>query len=683
MIGARGSTAGPLVLIAVLVAVAVPSTGAQDRPDAPTLVRRALEARLAEDWFSAIELYLAALQVNPAYSDAVQGLAEAYYALEEYGQALSRVTEARRLRGDDPTLLSMEAFVKIGLGDAAGASELFRAVLSRLPNDLEARFGLALLDLRSGRPTDARARLAESLRISPRNARALLSLALISADSGRDRDAETYIENALRYHSQDARTHYVAARLASRSGRIPEAVERARTALEIRPAYADARRLLASLLLESGDPVSAADLMEKTVARDRNDALAWYTLGIARSRMGQTEFGVYAFEAALALRPDDEISRRALEDLVIDATAVEDARRSRIAAERFDRGRQFESNREYERALSEYRRGLKVDPYSKPGRERYAELLRLRGKPSSYLSELEFLKSLEKADKGILDAAENYASALTGAVGRSWGLDQSLLAKRPYKLALYSLPSQGPSYHPGVGLVLARALRDEMARSARFEVPPAAEKVATFADAFRSARESGADWFALARAEETERDVRLSLEVFVARTGSPAGSFSSLRSGNERVSRAVSYLAGLLESAPPLSGTLLRRNGDRALVDLGRNDGLAVGDILRVVRKGSLAPSPEGIGISYPETDITAEIEITRTDEEVSEGTLRRVGYLDRSNLGDAVVRKPPAPEKGPTGTPAAKPGAAAQTPSLPVTEPVWPGLFEEIRRLR
>ncbi len=682
----RAFSAAPLLLAALALSSSVPLLSAQAGMDAPALVRRAAEARLAEDWFEAVELYLAALQVNPAYTDAIQGLAESYYALEEYGQALTRVTEARRFKGDDPALLSMEAFIRIGLGETGKASELFRAVLARLPNDLEARFGLALLDLRSGRSTDARARLSESLRISPRNARALLSLALISADADRSRDAQTYIESALRYHSQDPRTQYVAARLAARSGRAREAMDRARSALELRPSYGEARRLLASLLLDSGDPGTAAQLMEAAVARDRNDELAWYTLGLSRARLGQTDPGIYAFEAALSLRPDDDVARRALEDLVIDATPVEDPRRSRVAAERFARGRQYESNREYERALAEYRRGLKVDPYSKPGRERYAELLRLRGKPSSYLAELEFLKSLDKADPAILDAAENYASALSGAVGRSWSLDQLLLAKRPYRIAFFSLPGQGPAYHPGVGAVLARALRDETARSSRFEVSSEAGTAGSFADAFRSARDSGADWFGLVRTEETERDVRISLEVYVARTGSPAASFSSLRSGNERVTRAVSHLAGLLESAPPLRGSLLRRNGDTVLVDLGRNDGVAAGDRLLVVRRGGIAPSPEGIGIAYREVDVTGEIEITRTDEEVSEGILRRSGYLDRSNLGDSVVRKPDPPEPKPGAAPSAgAPASGAPAPKLeiPAGEPVWPGLFEEIRRLR
>jgi tetratricopeptide (TPR) repeat protein len=678
------------VVCLVLLGVAQVQAQSSVSGDAPSLVRRAAEARMAEDWYSAVELYLAALQINPSYADAVTGLAESYYSLEEYQEALVQVTAARRLKGDDPALLSMEAYIQIGLGDAAKAAELFRAVLAKLPNDLEARFGLALLDLRSGRPTDARARLTETLRISPRNARALLSLALISEDSGNIADAQTYLESALRYHDQDARTHYVAARLESQTGRIPEAIASAQTALDLKPSYDDARRLLASLLLDSGDPAEAAQLMEEAVAKDRKDALAWYTLALALARQKKTDNSIYAFETALSLRPDDEIARRALEDLVIDDLSAEDARRSRIASERFSRGRQFETNREYERALSEYRRGLKVDPYSKVGRERYAEILRLRGKSSSYLAELEFLKSLDKVDTSIQDAIDNYSSALEGSVGRSWNIDQLLLSKRPYKIVLFSLSSTGATYHPGAGNVMARALRDELARSDRFEVSSAVRHVASFSEAFRESRESGADWFALVRAQETERDVRLVVDVYVARTGSPAASFSALRSGNERVTRAVSHLEELLASAPPIMGSLIRRNGDRVLVDLGRNDGVAVGDVLQVVRKGTVAPTPAGIGIAYLPADVTAEIDITRTDEDVAEGTIRRVGYLDRSNLEDSVVRKPAEPAADPktagtkgagTKGTAAKKTASAST--LSPAEPAWMGLFEEVRKLK
>jgi len=142
----RGRSIGFIPVLSAACFLLVGAVHAQPRQDPPALVRRAAEARLSEDWYGAIELYLAALEINPTYSDAVTGLAEAYYSLEEYEQALVRVTEARRLQGDAPGLLVMEAFIRIGLGDASTAAELFRSVLSKYPNDLETRFGLALLE---------------------------------------------------------------------------------------------------------------------------------------------------------------------------------------------------------------------------------------------------------------------------------------------------------------------------------------------------------------------------------------------------------------------------------------------------------------------------------------------------------------------------------------------------------
>jgi hypothetical protein len=60
--------------------------------------------------------------------------------------------------------------------------------------------------------------------------------------------------------------------------------------------------------------------------------------------------------------------------------------------------------------LAEYRRGLSIDPYSVPGRRRYAELLRLSGLAAAYHAELAFLKDLGKADRAIDDALEIYGS---------------------------------------------------------------------------------------------------------------------------------------------------------------------------------------------------------------------------------------------------------------------------------
>ncbi|MEI6875859.1 MAG: tetratricopeptide repeat protein, partial [Spirochaetota bacterium] len=231
---------------ALVIAVAACVCAAAQVPamDARSLVAEAEKLRFSEDWYPAIDDYLAALAKNPSFGEAYSGLAECYYQLGEYDQALSYVSKAAPLRRGDTGLANLEGFVRVGLGDLAGARKAFSAVAAALPNDLDARFGLALLDLSAGKKSEARARLEESHRLSTQNARVLLSLALIASDQGRLADAQALTEKALRFHGSEPRTQYVAANLAAAAGDFQDAAFHARNALDLKPGYPEARLLL-------------------------------------------------------------------------------------------------------------------------------------------------------------------------------------------------------------------------------------------------------------------------------------------------------------------------------------------------------------------------------------------------------------------------------------------------------
>ena len=177
------------------------------------LVAQAEEKRFAEDWYGAVEDYLAAVSKNPSYAEALEGLAECYYEVGEYDEALTYAKKTAPYKRGDASIQNLEGFIRIGLSDLAGARKLFAGVAATRPNDLDARFGLALLDLAAGKKTDARSKLEESLRVSPQNARALLSLALIADDQGREPEAQALIERALRYHGHLSLRVYPLARL--------------------------------------------------------------------------------------------------------------------------------------------------------------------------------------------------------------------------------------------------------------------------------------------------------------------------------------------------------------------------------------------------------------------------------------------------------------------------------------
>jgi tetratricopeptide (TPR) repeat protein len=283
------------LLLASLVALNLPpelsgqSGGPSPEPaTALGYYSRGEERRFAEDSYGAIDDYMAALRLNANYGEAFVGLAECYYDLEEYDQALSYATRAATYRRDDNSLTDLEAFIRLGLGDTTAARTRFNSVLAVLPNDLDARFGLALLDLAAGKKTEAKGRLEESLRIAPQNARALVSLALIALDQARPADAALLVKKALEAHPGDARVQFVAARVADARGDRETAIFHARNAVSLQPGRAEARRLLGSLLYEARDYEGVSSIMRESTARDRKDQGAWFTLGLAQIALGKT-----------------------------------------------------------------------------------------------------------------------------------------------------------------------------------------------------------------------------------------------------------------------------------------------------------------------------------------------------------------------------------------------------------
>lgn len=661
-----------MLFTAVAAVLGAAPLGAQEGGDARSLYTEAERLRFAGEWYPAIETYLAAAAKNPSYGEVYVGLASCYYEIGEYDQALSYVKKAALFRKGDAALANLEGFIKVGLGDLSGARAAFDSVIAVLPNDLDARFGLSILDLAAGKKTEAKLRLEDSLRLSPQNARALLSLALIASDQGRTEESRALIERALRYHGSEPKTQYIAAELAASDGDLDRAAFHARKALDLKPGYSEAGRLLGSLSYRSGNYDQAIALMREAVARDRKDGLAWYTLGMAQRAAGKAADAVYSLKTAVSLRPDDEIARLALESAVVESTKAEDVSRASYADWHIARGRLFEERSFYDDAVFEYRRALHIYPYSKEARLLYAGILKARGYYGGYLSALKFLQDNGKADQAILDAIEIYDSMLSDSVGRSWGLDEEALPKRHYKIVFMYQSRPADESHPDGEALVVAYLKDILASSGSVSVLPLADRAVSFIDAFQRSRDAGADYFALVSFRQTDRDIEISLDLRVARTGSRAVSFKAFRSGNDRLRYGASRIAVLLLSSLPPRGELVARSQDRVLFDLGRRDGISKDGRFVVVRRGALQVNPEGLGLSYAPSSVLGEVTAARLGDEVGEGTLKRSGFFDAVNVGDEIV---PAPSSN--GTDGEKPELSVE----PARE--WPGLFSAVRALR
>ena len=109
------------------------------------------------------------------------------------------------------------------------------------------------------------------------------------------------------------------------------------------------------------------------------------------------------------------------------------------------------------------------------------------------------------------------------------------------------------------------------------------------------------------------------------------------------------------------------------------------------MKKGAVEPKSEGLGVTYPQPSVLANVTITEVGEEASAGTLKSALFFDTVNIGDQVFLAPAdAPAQGAgtakgnatTGIPTAS-GAAGGSVAASEPQKEWPGLFTAIRELR
>jgi tetratricopeptide (TPR) repeat protein len=633
-----------LMLLGFLLLTELPAQGPPGK--AADFYTQGRSYMLQENWYAAAESLFECVRLNSAHAEGTAALAECYYELGEFDQALIWARKARALSRGSSSLANLEASALVALGRLDQAKALIDETLRREPYNLEALFVGAELELAQGRFSDAVVRYREAERRFPDDRRLLLSLALTLCSLGDAEAARPYIERALLQGSEDYRVYYYAAYVEAKAGRLAEAVGYAEQALSFRPGYRSARALLANLRYRSGRFEEAAELADQAIAEDRGDINAWHLKGMSCLGLGRIADAMNILSEAAGIDPSDEFIRYALEDLLINNTRVEDARRSRWSVWHFDRARTYRSQNLAGQALFEYRRGLRLNPYA-PDRREYADILRLQGYPARYLEELRFLRSNGIGEGAVEDAIEAYDALLADALYRRWDVDPVEAARRHWKVAVFSLASGEAFHHADAGTVASAFVRDLLVHDRNIAAADLDLKQDSFSSAFRSAREAGADYFLVITVSENARDLSLKGELFVGRTGSPAASFRAYRTGDDRLRNAARALSEQLSGALPFRASLIRRRSSQGLIDKGRADGVNAEKEYDVVKKGQAFVLNDRIGLAYSPEDVVGKLRIERADEEVSMGILARQGFFDRIGLGDEIIlqeEQPPSP---------------------------------------
>jgi tetratricopeptide (TPR) repeat protein len=625
-----------------LLPLAAQSAGGTDGSAGPSVLSRYEQGRQAmiqEDWYGAAEAFLEALRLNPAHVDSLSALAECYYQLGEYDQALSWIRKARSLARGDTSSANLEALILIASGQLDSAASVIKDILSREPYNRDALFAAAELDIARGKSGTAAQKYREVVRRYPDDRKALLALALVLGSLGDAEGARSYAARALAQHPDDPKIYYYSAYLDASAGRLDSAAKNLEAALALRPSFPSATALLAVVRYRSGKFEDAARLADQVIAANRNDTSAWYLKGLALGRLGRSADARSILSIGLSIDPQDEFCRAALENLLITTTPVESKERIPLATWHFDRARDYRDRNLSDQALFEYRRGLRVYPYAKDRRE-YAELLRLQGYPEGQLDQLRFLQQNGAADQAVNDAVEAYDSLLLDALYRVWQVNPAYLNVRHWTVAVFSVSSQSTNKHVDAAVVTAQYLRDLLAHNGNISALDLNVSQPSFSAAFRTAREAGADYFLILSTSESDLDLSLKGSLYVGRTGSSAASFSAYRTGADRLRNATLNLIDQFAASLPFRSVLLQRKAGLALMDKGKADGVKEKDVYDIVKRGSVTVKNEGIGLVYTPDDVVGTLTVDQVDEQVAAGSLTRNGFFDRITAGDEIIKK-------------------------------------------
>jgi len=596
------------------------------------------ELQYHENWYGAVELYQQALKENPSYNAVYQGLAECFYALGEYDQAIVYAEKARRYSPQDVDIENLYAFILIGIGRIADAQKIFSGVLNRYPNNLDARFGMAEIEVTGGRLTNASELYTAALRRQSENRKALLSLALLSYETGNTAAAQSYITRALQYHGDNAQVHYFAGYLAALAGNLDEAEKRIRAALTVNEDYDRARALLCSILYSSNRYREAMSVADLRITGDRKRADAWYLKALCLVKLKENKQAFEAAQIGLSVDTENELMRTLLEDIAVQTFEFEDENRKKLATVHRVKGDSFLNRNMTDQALYEYRRALKVYPYDTDSRQAYATILMRQGFYERSIQQLEFIQSIEKSTARINDTVEAYSKMLDHSVRKRWNIDPLYLNKAHLSVALFYQVNAANVFHPEAEKLTASLMNDILSYNRRFAISAHLDAPSSYMEAFRKARTAGNDYFGIVGLRENERDIQITLDLYVGRTGSKAETLTVYRSGNDRFGNAIRRTTDMFNRAMPVVGSIAGRSQAEAVIDIGSGDCDFTDYTVEIVKNGTVTIANEGIGLLYNEKDVLGTFTIGRISEDLTEGTLTRKGYYDRMAKGDMAV---------------------------------------------
>lgn len=605
---------------------------------------KGLENQQNENFYLASQNYLEVVEMNPAFSDAWLKLAECSYKLGEFDLALRYLESAELYEKENWVIQNLKGMIFLSMGKIDEGKAIFNEILKKYPNNIDAHFGLAEIELYEGRFSGAELQYNEALKRQNTNRKALLSLALICAERGRYEQAEVFMRQVLESYSGDSEVHYLAAIINIMKKDYVTAEKHTRIAVEINGDYEKAYNLLSNILYQQGRFGEVIDVCDFLIGRNRNNSNAWYIKGIALSKIGQNKEAINVWSTGLSINPQDEVMRFLMEMEIRENLSLEDSRRNIWAKYHIENAKLYETRYDALGSVYEYQRALMLDPMNYSARIAYANLLEINGMHELYLEQLKFIKENSSASlsakqsQDLTDKIEAFDSLLEKTLAKDWKIDAFYLDKIRWNIAVFYEDNTSSFIHADANRVVAKAAADIFSGVAITSVKTQVTPVSGYGEAFANARSGNYDYFILLSLSEGQNDLTLASTIYSGRTGLEVDKNSFYATGNNRFSTVLRRFRTSVLEELPVRGKILARNGKTVLVDLGKSEKIQNDAVFKIVKKGSIRTADFGTGLYCKDSDVLGTLKITRTGEEVSEAIIEEHGFYDKINIDDEVV---------------------------------------------
>jgi tetratricopeptide (TPR) repeat protein len=696
----KGNALLALLVMSLLLLVTVHQASAQS--DVIRYYRQGQQLEGQGRYTEATFSYQDALQGNPYYIEAKIGLARCHFEMGNL--TLSRET-VRSALAQDPK--NVDALILLGRIETSMKhfSEA-EAALSRAreiePARLEIRYRLGDLYRAQGKQREAVDLYREMLKANPRDVKAHIYLGILYTELGDLERAGGYYRKAVSLDSHDPLTHLNLARHYYRMGvknaqsspqeagdyfeagisethtaiAIMEEDAQVEDSLLLKKEIAGAYDLIGAIEFQQEHYERAIEAFRKASALYDEGYLTWYELGFSLEMLGRDADALKAYETALNRRIDDEIVRFRLENLLLKLyrTDLENPDKLLHANSHFREGRFNLERNLFDKAFFHFKRAVMLDPLDPEKRLALANLYRIRGYDEQYLFELRSIvhDTLDVDTVDLNDRIEIYDSRVRKNLASQWHVRQyEEDEESPYhiprtrsRIAVLNAFKidyiRGDFLHRRLSRTLAEMLNLVLNYYEKIEVLPvytevfarheALPELNTDREALEEARRLRADYYITGDAVEREDSLKVHMEIRSAFNGMLLHELTTFYTGNERVFNTVTSLAAALNQFAPLRGRIVRMEGNRALINLGRAHGVERDMTFNILREGGLQVNPETGEYEYDAEEILGELSITRVDEVIAEGTYTYGGLFNRVNVYDLVVLKPPeekAPDAG------------------------------------